>query len=115
MRVLLTAMPEPDGKGRWRRFRDGTSLCCLAHHFNGAGLIELSHVIESAGLMRVFQLSIYGQPLGIFERDALCEDHLIFDRAARIGNADEADAESVEVLEALRDTLTPEEEHAYYL
>jgi len=115
MRILLSAVPEADGKGRWRQAKDGTSLNCLGHHFNGAGLIELSQVIECESMMRVFRLSMYGDPIGIFERDALGEDHLIFDRDSSFGDKAAADADSVEILEALRDTLTPEEENAYYL
>lgn len=110
MRILLSAMPEP-GKSEWRRAQDGTSLQCLARHFEGAGLLEVGHCNGIS--MTFFRLSMAGEPLGIFERDGLGEDHLIFDQEAQIGDAKKADAESVEMMRVLRDTLTPEEENAY--
>lgn len=113
MRILLTAMPEP-GHQETRETEKGDKLRCLAHHFKGAGLLEIEH-LDGNKLARVFRLSMTGQPLGIFEHDREGCEKLVFDQTARIGDYQAAEIATLDVLRLLGSTLTPDEENAYYL
>lgn len=114
MGILLAIVPEP-GRPVYKNALDGTVFVCLAHHFNGKGLIEISEKPTGDEGSKIYRMSIYGEPFGIFERASGGEVCPIYDRDSATGDLQAADQAAISLLKRLEQTISPEEEMAYFL
>ena len=113
-RILLSIMSTPQQVVN-KRGDDGEQFDCLAHHFNGAGLLEITSQFAESQNYTTFRFSKYGDLIGAFLRSINGEDQLLYDCGSGYSSEDDMEEQGVLLLERLALTITAEEDMNYYL